>query len=94
MVKEKHSLISLKAFPGIFWYFRKHSQGILYNNPKNILQNITRGIPRDSPGPKKLSKLFLVAIPCGFSHTPFPPFLVFKENVSETPLIFQNMTSK
>ena len=81
MVKEKHALISPKAFPGIFRYFRKHSQGILYNNPKNILQNIPRGIPRDFPSPEKLSKLFFVAIPRGFSHTPFPPFFVFKENV-------------
>ena len=75
MVKEKHSLISLKAFPGIFWYFRKHLQGILYNNPKNILQNIPRGIPRDFPSPEKLSKLFLVA----FHILPFPLFSFLKK---------------
>ena len=80
MVKEKHALISPKAFPGIFRYFRKHSQGILYSNPKNTLQNFARGIPRDFPRyfpknyPNYSSWLFLVAF-----H--ILPFLVFKENI-------------
>ena len=73
-----------KAFPdiseSISWYFLVFPEAFARHSLQQPQKHSPKHSPRHTKGFPKSRKIVQI-IPRGFSHTPFLPFFVFKENV-------------